>query len=401
MRLLLIIIILFTTVIISTLTLSDQARVLLLFVPYKIEMSARLAFLALVVSFVVFYLLVRIFVGLSEIPKRISQIKSKARTKKLNRYLTSSLSYWIQNRRDLAREEMERARGLKPLPFVLKAWHAYLMLEDGKENITDRLYADLRTDLPSEKQVARALLVKSFLHTEEYHKVVEALSDGESLKKKSTSDLRSLLTANEGLKNANAVLDIADILHRRGVLNDSELEIRRYDVLEKKLREETDGSQGVREVVRKLSNGDKMQKKIVLMIVRHCIRSKDFSLAREMAERFLDKNWDTDVLCLYAMCLRGKESEALVKAENWIKSHPDDATLLAILGELCIANEIWGKANSYLRKSLKLRESVRAYWQMAQLYEKTGKSEESNSFYLRGLRLAIQLLNPLTTGVQE
>ena len=106
-------------------------------------------------------------------------------------------------------------------------------------------------------------------------------------------------------------------------------------------------------------------------------------------------------MCLYAMCLRGKESEALVKAENWIKSHPDDATLLAILGELCIANEIWGKANSYLRKSLKLRESVRAYWQMAQLYEKTGKSEESNSFYLRGLRLAIQLLNPLTTGVQE
>ena len=95
---------------------------------------------------------------------------------------------------------------------------------------------------------------------------------------------------------------------------------------------------------------------------------------------------------LYGECPEDDAIRQIERAEGWLKSHPNDASLLLALGKLCAHCGLWGKAQNYLEASLSVEPSYTAHLALAGLYEKISRSEPAKHHYDEGLKLALRRL---------
>lgn len=77
----------------------------------------------------------------------------------------------------------------------------------------------------------------------------------------------------------------------------------------------------------------------------------------------------------------------LSRAEAWLKDHPENPVLLLALGRLCLRNELWGKARSYLESSLRFAHRPETCAELARLLAQLGETERSNLLFQEGLGL--------------
>ncbi|MBP7080177.1 MAG: heme biosynthesis protein HemY, partial [Rhodocyclaceae bacterium] len=76
---------------------------------------------------------------------------------------------------------------------------------------------------------------------------------------------------------------------------------------------------------------------------------------------------------LYAECRGADATGRLSRAEKWLRLHPQDDVLLLVLGRLCVEQQLWGKAKSFLEASLSIRETRNANSELARLHEQLGE----------------------------
>src|SRR5690606_23378453 len=67
----------------------------------------------------------------------------------------------------------------------------------------------------------------------------------------------------------------------------------------------------------------------------------------------------------------------LSKAEDWLKTHPDDSALLAALGNLCLTGQLWGQGEHYLLRSMKIRSDMRIHALLGNLYDRLGRPNDA------------------------
>jgi HemY protein len=101
----------------------------------------------------------------------------------------------------------------------------------------------------------------------------------------------------------------------------------------------------------------------------------------------LKRNWNAALVAAYGE-VRGEEpAKQLQTAEGWLKNYPEDAVLLTSAARLCMANELWGKARSYLESSLALAPSPETYALYGRLLAQLGEGEGAALAYRSGLAL--------------
>lgn len=103
----------------------------------------------------------------------------------------------------------------------------------------------------------------------------------------------------------------------------------------------------------------------------------------------LKREWN-DTLVLAYGGLRAKDlSRQLARVETWLKERGDSASLLLTAGRLCIANQLWGKARSYIESSLAARPTAEAYEELGRLLQELGQPEAAMQAFSRGLTTAL------------
>ena len=80
-------------------------------------------------------------------------------------------------------------------------------------------------------------------------------------------------------------------------------------------------------------------------------------------------------------------SKRIARAETWLRQYPDEAALLLALGRMCMAQRLWGKAQSYLEASLALEETRDAHLALADLCDQLERSDEANRHFRASVRL--------------
>ncbi|HEY3516686.1 MAG TPA: heme biosynthesis protein HemY, partial [Gammaproteobacteria bacterium] len=86
--------------------------------------------------------------------------------------------------------------------------------------------------------------------------------------------------------------------------------------------------------------------------------------------------------------VRGPDAAKQLKhVEGWLNTHPDDAPLLLTAARLSLANELWGKARSYLESSLALSPEPETYRLYGRLLTALGEDEGALSAFRSGLDL--------------
>jgi len=109
--------------------------------------------------------------------------------------------------------------------------------------------------------------------------------------------------------------------------------------------------------------------------------------AENIVRASLDKNINSTMLILYSHLDTSQKDKQLHHIEKLLKSHPDNPVLLSTLAQLCIKNELWGKALSYFQASIGVSPSVKSYFEQGQLLEKLGETQKAIESYKKGLSL--------------
>ncbi len=101
----------------------------------------------------------------------------------------------------------------------------------------------------------------------------------------------------------------------------------------------------------------------------------------------LKSNWRGPLVRLFGLVEGADASKQLKKAEGWLTSHSDDPDLLLTAARLCVRNELWGKARSYLETVISLRPGPEVYQEYGALLNQLGEGDAAADAYREGLSL--------------
>ena len=112
---------------------------------------------------------------------------------------------------------------------------------------------------------------------------------------------------------------------------------------------------------------------------------------QEKAERDLGaelkRSWRQPLVRLYGIVEGPDAAKQLKRAEGWLKQHGDDPELLLATARLCLRNELWGKARSYLETVIAIRPTADAYQEYGRLLNQLGEGDAAAEAYREGLGL--------------
>jgi HemY protein len=99
----------------------------------------------------------------------------------------------------------------------------------------------------------------------------------------------------------------------------------------------------------------------------------------------LKSDWRGPLVRLFGQVEGADASKQLKKAEGWLTNHAEDPNLLLTAARLCLKNELWGKARSYLETVISLRPSPEVYQEYGALLNQLGEADAAADAYRDGL----------------
>lgn len=127
-------------------------------------------------------------------------------------------------------------------------------------------------------------------------------------------------------------------------------------------------------------------------------------LAEKNLTATLNADWRAPLVRLFGLVEGPDPTKQLKRAEGWLAKRGEDVDLLLAAARLCLRNELWGKARSYLETVISLRPTPEAYQEYGRLLNQLGETDDAADAYRAGLDLvsesplpAIPHLEPDTT----
>ena len=115
----------------------------------------------------------------------------------------------------------------------------------------------------------------------------------------------------------------------------------------------------------------------------------------------LKSNWRGPLVRLYGLVQGNDASKQLKRAEGWLSNHSEDPDLLLAAARLCVRNELWGKARSYLETVISLRPTPEVYQEYGALLNQMGEADAAAEAYRDGLGMIAGNKLPAITHVTD
>jgi HemY protein len=120
------------------------------------------------------------------------------------------------------------------------------------------------------------------------------------------------------------------------------------------------------------------------------IRNGKHEQAEKELAAALKKEWRAPLVRLFGLVEGPDASKQLKRAEGWLADHPEDPDLLLTAARLCLRNELWGKARSYLETVISLRPTPEAYQEYGRLLNRLGEGDAAADAFREGLGLVAE-----------
>jgi HemY protein len=120
------------------------------------------------------------------------------------------------------------------------------------------------------------------------------------------------------------------------------------------------------------------------------IRNGKHEQAEKELASALKREWRGPLVRLFGLVEGPDASKQLRRAEGWLADHPEDPDLLLTTARLCLRNELWGKARSYLETVISLRPTPEAYQDYGRLLNRLGEGDAAADAFREGLGLVAE-----------
>ena len=366
----------------------NAGYVLLVYPPYRVELSLSLFMALLLAALVSGYGAIRLAVHTLSLPAYVRTFRQERRRDKAREAMNDALLAFFEGRYAKAEKLAATALELQqeaPLANALLAARAAHELKayDRRDGYLAQAERVAR-EQPEARLMTQAELL---LDQRDYHSALAVLNELQTTTRKNLAALRLELKAQQQAKNWDQVLTLVAQLENRDAIDPIQAAQQKVKAHQENLQRKRGDLASLREYWQKIPGADKTNGKIALAAAQGFQAFKECQTAIDILTHSLEKQWDSDVVRLYGECLGKDELQQIERAENWLKRHPQDASLLQTLGKLCAKRELWGKAQSYLEASLSIEPSVETHLALAQLLEKIGRVDEAGKHYRESLVL--------------
>lgn len=124
------------------------------------------------------------------------------------------------------------------------------------------------------------------------------------------------------------------------------------------------------------------------------IRTGQSDKAEKELYSAIKSDWRGPLVRLYGLVESDDPSKQLKRAEHWLTRRGEDPDLLLAAARLCLRNELWGKARSYLEAVLAIRPTPEAYQEYGQLLNRLGETDDAARAFREGLDLVTAAAPP-------
>jgi HemY protein len=129
---------------------------------------------------------------------------------------------------------------------------------------------------------------------------------------------------------------------------------------------------------------------VLKVYVQHLMAGGNAATAEPLLRESLKHHWDDDLVILYGELETANTAYQIDIAENWLKIHDKDVTLLLTVGRLCLRHRLWDKAQRYLEESVRLTPYPTTYQMLGDLFTQQNNIVQANEYYRQGLQLVIK-----------
>ena len=355
--------------------------------PYRIELSLNLLIFLVLGGYLAFYALARFVTTLVAIPARVRAYRAERVNVRLRQSLNEALIAFFQGR--YASAEKSAATALqgdetKGVAAIIAARSAH---ELGRFSEREQFLDQAKGGAEELDQARLTTLADLLVSQERFEEALAVLDDLSARDARNLRLLRLKLQAEQALRKWDEVLTTLSALTKLGGLGPAEASaIRRAAHLGNLARKSQDAA-ALAAYWKQIPAEMRMDPTVAGTAARYQLALGSPADAQAIIEQALDREWNSSLVALYGEAGGADALPQIERAEKWLRQHARDPALLLALGKLCMRQELWGKAQSYIEASLALEATHDGHMTLAALMERIGKPQEAVLHFRRSAEL--------------
>ena len=357
----------------------NTGYVILAVPPYRVELSLNFTILLGLGGFALGYMLLRLVAHTLRLPLHVRTFRARRRSEKGQAAMLAALRALFEGRYARAEKSAGEAYELGQAPALSALIAARAAGELREIERRDQWLARADSQDMNARQARLAVQASLLLDDRRYDDALDVLRELSESGPKRIATQRMLMKVHQRLGHWDEVRRLATTLCKRGALAEVAATQLRITAQIEALRQQAENASGLAACWQRTE--DRLDPRVARTAAQLFVALGDCRRAHEIVETALEAEWSGDLILLYAECLGADVLTQIERAENWLKSRPRDCALLLTLGRLCLQQELWGKAQSYLEASLSEEPGRGAHVALAQLFDRIGKPEDANRHY--------------------
>jgi len=363
----------------------DPGYVVLVYPPWRMEISF-ISFVLMLVGLVVGgILLLRLTLLTLNLPRIVREKREQMAALKRDENFAGGLKAYTEYRYQDAEQALGQWQGddtRTGIARVLAARAAQDMRAVAQRERHVREATEFGAEL-----AAQLFEAETLLDLKDATGALVAIQSAKAIAPQHTALLRLELKARQMTGQWDEVDKLLDALTRSNALEPATVTQLRRMAYAENLKRRADDDRALLDYWKKVPAEFKLDAFVARAAARAFIQRGGADTALDVIEAALNRDWHEDLVSLYGEVRGSSPTRQIEQAEKWLHAQPRDARLLLTLAHLCSKQELWGKAQSYLEASLAIAPSTEAHIHMAELRNQSGQTGEACQHYQKALAL--------------
>jgi HemY protein len=343
---------------------------------------------ALALGFAVLYIAVRLLAGTWHLPLRLSYWQRQHRALRARRRTNRGLIALAEGNWSRAERDLSRSAKTSETPLINYLGAARAAQKQDAEGRRDQYLSQAYQSMPDAELAVGLTQAEVQLSQGQMEQALATLRHLRGIAPKHAHVLYLLKKLYEKLQSWDDLRDLLPELRRHHVLDPNDLEALEHQVHRMRLATAANQLEQLQQCWDEMPKSLRHAPDLIHDYASQLMQLGAEHEAEQQLREALKKQWDPQLIRLYGQVRGENLNQQLATAELWLKEHEHNPELLLALGRLCLYNQLWGKARSYLEASLGMDARAETYCELGNLVQQLGETEKAAEYFRQGLDLA-------------
>ncbi|AHF02104.1 heme biosynthesis protein HemY [Thiomicrospira aerophila AL3] len=367
----------------ASLAVLNLGEVVLRWEQWELTTSLGLILALLAIGLVVFYLLVRLWVGLWNLPQAWRKRRQLKRYQQAQTSLTKGLI--AQELADWAQAEKQLIATAKLSENGVMHYLAAAKMADAQQATArrDQYLQQARQRYP-EEDITIGLVEARLLTAQQPDTALVILAELQRIHTKHPVVLQDYWRLLKQQQRLGLMIKIWPSLKKYAGLSRDQLANLEQELLVMQIQQAVD-LPSLTTIWDGLAHRTQLQPVVLTEYVKKALSFEHDAPLAQLIEKALKKQWDESLVYWYGRIEFGPAFDRFKRAQAWLEAHPNSAVLLLTLGRLACQSQLWGQAHHFFNQSLALQPELETYHALAHCYEAEGEDSQAALTYKKAL----------------